>query len=259
VAENLETRPVVVLTPEQCAFYRDRGWLLVENAVSEPWLKRLRDAVARIVDGTRSMTESNAAIDLWRDHSADDPRLWHVDSPDDMQPDIWEFFARSPLIGMACDLLGPTVQYRFGVIRFRELGPCDLWHQDIPFDDLDGEAVLAGIHLHDTGPTHPRLQVISGSHRGESFTHLDPDGEFLGELNAEEMRRIDTSAAVDIVAPAGSIEFLDVRTLHQDMYGGVERGGVLLYASYSTADARSIGEARYPNVPAQRKGTLLGA
>jgi hypothetical protein len=139
------------------------------------------------------------------------------------------------------------------------LGPCDLWHQDLPFDDLDGEAVLVGIHIHDTKPMHPRLQLISGSHRGEAFSHRDADGEFLGELNPEEMRRIDVDAAIDLVAPAGSIEFLDVRTLHQDMYGGVTRGGVLLYASYATADAVPIGEARYPDVPSQRKGRLLRA
>jgi hypothetical protein len=259
MAENVETRPPAVLTPEQCAFYRENGWLLVERAVPETWLARLRDAVTQIVDGTRSMTVSSGAIDLWRDHSAEDPRLWHVDSPDDMQPAIWEFFSDSILLAMTCDLFGSPVQYRYGVIRFRELGPCDLWHQDMPFDDLDGEAVLAGIHLHDTGPTHPRLQLIPGSHRGETFSHLDANGEFLGELNPEEMARIESDAAIDLVAPAGSIEFLDVRTLHQDLYGGVERGGVLLYASYATADAVSIGEARYPDVPSRRKGSVLAA
>jgi hypothetical protein len=31
----------------------------------------------------------------------------------------------------------------------KALGQCDIWHQDMPFDSLDGEGVLAGIHLDD--------------------------------------------------------------------------------------------------------------
>ena len=246
------------LSREQRDFYRENGWLLVERAFSDAWLVRLRDAVDAIVDGTRSMAESSPAIRLWRGHSAEDPRLYDVSAPDDLQPAIWEFVASSVLADMACDLLGPTVQYRYAVLRFRELVPPDRWHQDMPFDTIEGEGLLAGVHLHDTGPVHPRLQVISGSHRGETFTHLDERGEFLGELNAEEMKRVPADVAIDLCAPAASIEFLDYRTLHQDMWGGRERGGALLYAAYAEADAVPIGEARYPEVSCCRRGAKLG-
>jgi len=42
------------LTEEQSAFYHENGWLLADNAISDSWLERLRDARAEIVDGTRS-------------------------------------------------------------------------------------------------------------------------------------------------------------------------------------------------------------
>ena len=251
--------PPRVLTGEQCSFYREHGWLLVERLIPDAWLERLRDAVDSIVEDSRSMSESSPAVELWRDHSRQRPSLYHVDSPDDMQPAIWEFASTSSLVDAACDLLGSRVRYRYGALRFRKLGPTDLWHQDMPFDALEGRAVLAGVHLHDTGPRHPRLQVISGSHRGETFSHLDPAGSFIGELNADEMRRVDAGRAVDLTAPAGSVEFLDYRTLHQDMYGGESEGGALLYAAYAAADAVPIGEARYPAVPSSGKGRLLGA
>ena len=164
--------------------------------------------------------------------------------------------ARS-LIGSAA--ASPLQAPPFGLSRFEKLGQCDRWHQDMPFDELDGEGVLAGVHLYGVGSRQPRLQVISGSHRGESFTHLDESGEFTGRLNDDEMRRVDTSAAVDLIAPAGSVEFLDYRTLHQDLCGGEQEGGVLLYAAYATSDAVPIGESRYPSVPSRRKGTTLGA
>ena len=247
------------MSTEQRVFYREHGWLLLEGAVSEDWLTRLRTACGAIVNRTRVLDVSTPAIELWREHSAADPRPYQVSSPEDMEPDFWDFARSDDMAPMASALLGGAVRYRYGAIRFRELGPSDLWHQDMPFDELRGEGVLAGIHLDDTRMEHPHLQVISGSHRGESFTHRDEKGEFIGELNAEEMRRVQGLPAVDLVAGAGSIEFLDYRTLHQDMWGGKERGGALLYAAYATEDSVSIGEPRYPDVVSGRRGTLLPA
>jgi hypothetical protein len=263
VEREVNTRPTDgsprALTRKQLDFYHDNGWLLVERALSADWLDRLRTATKKIVDSTRSMTESANGVNLWDGHTAENPCLYDVSSPEDTQETIWDFYSRSVLAEMVCDLLGPQVQYRYGVARFRELVPPDLWHQDMPFDDLDGEGVLAGVHLQDTEAKHPHLQVISGSHRGESFTHLDGNGEFIGALNEEEMPRALAQPAVDLLAPAGSIEFLDYRTLHQDMWGGTERGGTLLYAAYATRDARPRGEPRYPDVPSRRRGTILPA
>jgi hypothetical protein len=246
------------LSVEQRAFYDENGWLLLDRIVPESWLGRLRVAVAEITEGTRGMTESTPAIELWRDHTAERPSLWHVSSPCDMHPTLWEFASSSLLVDIVCDLLGPGPSYRYGALRFKKLGPTDLWHQDQPFDELEGKAVLAGVQLHECGPKHPRLQVISGSHRGETFSHLDENGEFLGELNSEEMRRVDVEAAVELTAPAGSIELLDYRTLHQDFYGGEEEGGVLLYAAYAAKGAVPIGTPRYPSVPSTRIGQVVG-
>ena len=103
----------------------------------------------------------------------------------------------------------------------------------------------------------PSPQVISDSHHGESFTHLDANEQFIGELNPAEMPRARAQPTVDLFAPAGSIEFLDYRTLHQDMWDGTERGGALLYAAYATRDARPRGEPRYPDVPSRRRGVIL--
>ena len=251
------TRPCKSLTQDQREFYHENGWLLVENVVSQERIERLRAATLAIVDGTRSQTESGSGINLWEGHSAESPRVYDISSPEDMQPEFWEFASSGFMVGTICDLLGPQVRYRYSTIRFREVIPADLWHQDMPFDEIEGEGVLAAVHLHDTRMEHPHLQVISGSHRGETFTHRDERGAFIGELNAEEMKRVEGREVVDIVAPAGSIEFIDYRVLHQDMWGGSERGGALLYLAYATADSVPIGEPRYPDGPSSRRGELL--
>jgi len=257
---RMPTHPCRALSQAQREFYHENGWLMAENVVSPEWIERLRTATQTIVYGTRSQTESGSGINLWEGHSAETPCVYDISSPEDMQPGFWEFASSGAMVDLVCDLLGPQVQYRYSTIRFRELIPADLWHQDMPFDDVDGEGVAAAVHLHDTRIEHPHLQVISGSQRGEVFTHLNPEGEFIGELNTQEMKRIEGREVVDVVGPAGSIEFIDYRVLHQDMWGGSERGGALLYLGYTTIDSVPLGEKpRYPEVPSSKRGRILAA
>ena len=247
-----------VLTREQREFYFENGWLLLEKIVPDTWLERLRAAAAEIIESTRAMAQSSPAIELLPDHAADRPRVWLVSSPEDLQPAFWEFASESILTDVVCDLLGPGVRYRYGALPVKNAGPVEPWHQDLAYDPHDGTGLLAGIHLYDCGAKQARLMLIPGSHRGELFNHRNEHGEFIGELHEAEMQRLDVDAAIELLAPAGSIELLDSRTLHQDRYGAEEDGGPFLYATYAAADAIPIGPVHYPPVLSDKLGTLVG-
>ncbi|MCH7644476.1 MAG: phytanoyl-CoA dioxygenase family protein [Myxococcales bacterium] len=247
-----------VLTREQREFYFENGWLLLEKIVPDAWLERLRAAAAEIAEGTRAMVQSSPAIELLPDHTADRPRLWLVSSPEDLQPAFWKFASESILTDIVCDLLGPGVRYRYAALPVKNAGPVEPWHQDLAYDPHDGTGLLAGIHLYDCGPKQARLMLIPGSHRGELFSHRNEHDEFIGELNQQEMQRVDVDAAIELRAPAGSIELLDYRTLHQDRYGAEEDGGPFLYVTYAAADAIPIGPVHYPPVLSDKLGTRLG-
>lgn len=60
------------------------------------------------------------------------------------------------------------------------------------------------------------------------------------------------------MAPAGSVELLDSRTLHRDRYGAEEDRGPFVYAADAAADAVPIGPARYPPVLSEKMGTVGG-
>ena len=244
-----------VLTREQREFYFENGWLLLEKIVPDAWLERLRAAAAEIAEGTRAMVQSSPAIELLPDHTADRPRLWLVSSPEDLQPAFWKFASESILTDIVCDLLGPGVRYRYAALPVKNAGPVEPWHQDLAYDPHDGTGLLAGIHLYDCGPKQARLMLIPGSHRGELFSHRNEHDEFIGELKQQEMQRVDVDAAIELRAPAGSIELLDYRTLHQDRYGAEEDGGPFLYVTYAAADAIPIGPVHYPPVLLDKLGT----
>ncbi|MEE9231189.1 MAG: phytanoyl-CoA dioxygenase family protein [Acidobacteriota bacterium] len=256
--ENRLTHPSAVLTQEQRDFYIENGWLLLEKIVPDEWIERLRAAATKIVARTRSMARSSPVFELLPDHTEDRPRPGLVSSPEDLEPEFWEFVSNSILTDVVCDLLGPGIRYRWSALPFKHVGPADLWHQDLAFDLHEGSGLFAGIHLFDCKPGEARLMLIPGSHRGELFSHRNERGEFIGELNAEDMQRIDVEAAIELLAPAGSIELLDYRTLHQDRYGAEKDAGPFLYVTYAAADAISIGPVLYPPVPSEKLGTVVG-
>src|SRR5688572_14968318 len=87
-----------VLTQEQREFYFQNGYLLVESAVDDEWLRRLRAATDEMVDRSRALTRSDRVFDLEPGHSADNPRLRRLTSPVDHHPEYWAL-PRSPCSG----------------------------------------------------------------------------------------------------------------------------------------------------------------
>ena len=86
-----------MLTQDQKAFYAENGYLMVENAVTPKQLARLRDITARLIDASRSVTESNEIFDLDKGHGPDAPRLTRVKLPHKRDPYFWEALRNSAM------------------------------------------------------------------------------------------------------------------------------------------------------------------
>ncbi len=59
-----------MLDKHQKAFYRDNGYLLVENVVSAKELTQLQAIACDFIEASREVTESNDIYDLDSGHSA---------------------------------------------------------------------------------------------------------------------------------------------------------------------------------------------
>ena len=57
-----------MLEPSQIEFYREQGYLLVENVIEPSLLKRLRDAAEAMIERSRTVRESDAVFDLDEGH-----------------------------------------------------------------------------------------------------------------------------------------------------------------------------------------------
>src|SRR5690606_27475479 len=75
-------RPAPGLNAEQVRQYREQGFLVVEDVLSESELACLRAAVDRFVAESRSVTAHTAVFDLEDDHRPDRPHVRRVKDPD---------------------------------------------------------------------------------------------------------------------------------------------------------------------------------
>ena len=109
--EDILSKPARVLTQEEReAFFRD-GYV-VKKVISEDWLGRLNEGVAKLIEKSRSITKSDGTFDLEPGHTYESPRLRRIAFMDELDPVFHEFQRDSNLPDMAADILGPDVRFR---------------------------------------------------------------------------------------------------------------------------------------------------
>ena len=238
--EDILKVPAKVLSQSQRESYFEDGYLLVEAFIEQDWLDKLRAAIDAQVERSRGVTASDAVFDLEPSHSAGAPRLRRVSSPCDEDPVFWEYLIQSRLGDLLEDVLGPDVKFFQAKLNFKwAKGGAEVkWHQDVPFFPHSNDAVLTcGTYLYDCGPEQGPLGVIPRSHKGEIFDHYAADGTWTGDIQADDLGRIDGSKAVYLEGPAGSVTLHNYRTVHGSRPNNSDIGRPLLLNVVSAADA----------------------
>ncbi|MFD1379595.1 phytanoyl-CoA dioxygenase family protein [Fodinicurvata halophila] len=117
--EDILSHPPRVLTQKQRESYFETGYLLVEKFLEDAWLERLRASVDKLVERSRTVTQSDSVFDLEPGHTADDPRLRRVSSPNDEDVTFWNYVVESRLGDLLADLLGPDVKFHQSKLNFK--------------------------------------------------------------------------------------------------------------------------------------------
>lgn len=240
LAEEIVRHPARIMTADQRKSYFDDGFVLLPKLIGDEWLKPLHEVIGRFVERSRQISRSNSVFDIEPDHTADNPRLRRVSSPCDEDEFIWKFLTQSPLSAALADVLGPDVKFYQAKLNFKwARGGAEVaWHQDQPFFPHTNHAVLtAGVYLNDCGPEQGPLMCLPGSHKGEIHDHYDGVGNWRGEIRPEARDSLDTSKAVELTGPAGSVTMHNYRTLHASRQNLSDEGRPLLLFVATAADA----------------------
>lgn len=238
--EDILKVPPQVVSDAQREFYFENGFLLVEKAVSEDWLTRLRATTDEMIDRSRRITESDAVWDLEAGHSEHTPRLRRLTSPNDQHPVYWEFAAKSVIGDIAADLVGPDVKFHHSKLNFKWAGGGEevKWHQDIQFwPHTNYSPLTIGLYLYDCDTHQGPLVVLPGSHQGELYDQYNDSDQWVGCLSQADTATLDESRAAELAGPAGSITIHNCRTLHSSKPNTSEESRPLLLNALSAADA----------------------
>jgi len=222
-----------MLSAEQISFYRENGYLLVENVVAPEQLERMRAIAYEFIEASRQVSESDEVFDLDEGHSAETPRLTRIKLPHKQHPYFDEILKNSGVTEVLRELVE--------------------WHQDWAFYPHTNDDLLAfGLMLEDVDLQNGPLQVIPGSHRGPVLSHMH-EGRFCGAVDADDPE-FDVSQAVTLTGRAGSMTVHHARTLHGSAPNLSDRPRLILFYEIAKADAWPIlGASSYIHALGQQK------
>ena len=229
-----------VLTQEQRESYFENGYLLLERVLEDDWIERLRCATDEIIDESRTIIASDEKWDLEDGHTAEEPRLRRLSSPNDHHVTYWDYASRSIVPDIIVDLVGPDLKFHHSKLNFKWArgGEEVKWHQDIQFwPHTNYSPLTVGTYMYDCGLEQGPLMVLPGSHEGELYDQYNADGEWIGCLNPVDEAKLDSTKAVSLEGPAGSLTIHNCRTLHASKPNRSDKGRPLLLNAYAAADA----------------------
>ena len=248
--------PLNAITSAQKAEYESSGYLCLPSFVGADWLARLNETTTRMVEESRGVTESGPKFDVENDHSAENPRLRRLISPQDQDPVYREFATEGPIVDLAADLLGPDIKFHHGKLNFKwSGGGAEVkWHQDVPFWPHTAYNVLTiGLALADIDDEMGPMGVLPGSHKGPLYDHYSKAGDWRGFIDDEDAAGLDLDAVDYLMGPVGSVTIHHCRSVHGSMPNmHPTRARPLLLFAYSAADC-------LPLMPPNSPSTLAGA
>ncbi len=226
------------LSPDQVTFYRDQGYILVENLLDPSTLDALRSETDAIVEAARGVDQNDAVYDLEDSHTPEIPRVRRIKAPRLHFPFFKTLSGYQPILDVLRQLIGPDVRYQGDKLNMKsaEYGAPVEWHQDWAFyPHTNDDLLAAGIFLDDCDASNGPLLMIPGSHKGPTYDH-HADGAFCGALDPGSSG-IDFDTAAQVTGPAGSVSFHHARIVHGS---GLNTSGAnrrLLLYQYAAADA----------------------
>ena len=224
---------------EGVQFYREQGWVVVENVLDAEELATLRQTVSAMLEGAQGLTGHTDVYDLEPDHRPEAPRVRRIKAPHKVNQAFFDL-ARSPKLVLILQALigqeGVRLQNSKINLKAPAGGAPVEWHQDWAFYPATNDDLLAvGVMLDDCTVDNGAMLMIPGTHKGPVFDH-HADGYFCGAMDPTTVG-LDFSRAVPVTGRAGSVSFHHCRTVHGSAQNLSAKPRTLLLYEFTAADA----------------------
>jgi len=218
--------------------YGRDGFIVVPNVLSVEEVAGLRSATDELVEQSRTVESDNEIFDLEPDHSAAQPRVRRIKTPDKWDERFAAVLRHTGIIACLKSLWGPNIRFDTAKLNMKAagFGASVEGHQDWAFyphtnDDLAAVGVMIDDMLEENGP----LMVIPGSHKGPIYDH-HADGRFCGAIDPTKID-LAFSDAAPCTGKAGSISIHHARAIHGSAPNTSSRSRRLFLLQFRAADA----------------------
>jgi phytanoyl-CoA hydroxylase len=222
-----------VLSGSQLTSFEQNGYLSLAALLGDDEIEALGAAVDDIVRRAGDGDEVSRHCDFTK---GPEPRVRKI-KRGGLQSDVFQRVRRHPeILSVVRDVLGPNVYCARYKINLKLPGGGEFfdWHQDWAYCPYTNDDLIhLGVAIDDMSSENGGIVVIPGTHRTPLYNHRD-NGNFVGRVDEAQ---IPIERAVALEAPAGSIFFFHIRTLHASAANTSARPRRLFLLEYAAGDA----------------------
>lgn len=208
------------LPPEAADFYRENGFLVVENCISPEGIEELKQETTEVCRGNRGTI---GGITEPAPGDTDDEilkRYLCVHFPHKASKTMKHYVAHESYVDILTSIIGPNVKCMQSMLFIKASGkPGQAWHQDEYFIPTRDRSLCGGwLAMDDATVENGCLWIIPGSHkRGIIFPHeKHEDRRFDCAGQSRDYPWTDADS-VPVEVKAGSIVFFNGYLLHRSL------------------------------------------
>jgi phytanoyl-CoA hydroxylase len=235
----------MALSEQQKDFWRENGYLVVEDVLSVAEVENLRRSVTTLEARAEGLAESNDRFKLKAFGDGGGKRVQQIAEPHEMGGE-WMALARHPrILDVVEDLLGPNIQLYYSMLMMKppREGFTAPWHQDFAFFVHDRADLLACmVAIDDATLENGCLRVVPGSHKLGIVNHFK-DGRFTQVAQGDTSAFDDPNRQRALPVKAGGIILWHSLTLHSSQPNRSEHPRRAIVFEYKDPEARLMGGA----------------
>lgn len=215
------------LTNEAVDFYKENGFLVVENCLDSEDVETLRHEATSICRGERGTPNGLTAASPDETDEEVLRRYLCIHFPHKMSQVMTGYVAHPSYVEILTKLIGPNVKSMQSMMFIKASGkPGQAWHQDEYYIPTRDRSLVGGwIAMDDATVENGCLWVLPGSHRAgvlyPQHQHQDRRFDCAGEAFDFPYRDED---AVPVEVKAGSIVFFHGHLLHRSLPNRAKSG-----------------------------------
>ena len=222
-----ETHPYPAVTAEDAAFYKENGYLIVENALTTAEIEELRRETVAICRGQRG--------ELRRGHThtpdeTDDEVIQKylcIHFPHKVSDIMYKHLAHPVMVDALTKVIGPNVKCMQSMLFIKAAGkPGQAWHQDEDYIPTRDRSLTGGwMALDDATVENGCLWVIPGSHKHGILWPQDQQNDPRFDCSEESYGfPYGPQDEIPVEVKAGSIVFFNGYLLHRSLENRAESG-----------------------------------